>query len=88
MPSHKRHLEIDQLFLKRKYRHVHKYLDLPYLLFGSRHRFLRHDFDTCLKVLLMFGRDAFLSSLLHIILDERERGWKGRRRRGRRSTKS
>ena len=73
MPSHKRHLEVDKKYLGKPYPLVHKYLDLPYLLLGPRHRVLRHDFDTCLKVLLMFGKKAFLSSLLHIMLDEEEK---------------
>jgi hypothetical protein len=67
---HKEHMLIDMLFLGKAFPEVHRYMDEPYKVFGSRHRMFRHDAVTALLLGLRHNDFRYtLSALLHIIFD-------------------
>ena len=83
MPRHKVHRRLDRLILGREMPHVHLMKDWPYRVLGPRHRIVGHDMFTNILIGLLYGRDAFISAVLHDIADKYypvKRG--GRRRRG------
>jgi len=78
MPSHKIHRMISKLVLGKDYRKLHKYLDMPFLVFGKRHRILFHDLLT-VAMLQKVDPKLGAAAALHILLDSLER--KGRMRK-------
>jgi len=81
LPSHRVHRVVDRMLLGRECPSVHRFLDEPYKLLGSRHRILRHDL---LTILALAAQDPVLgaSALLHVLTDY---GYSALRRRLRKS---
>jgi len=64
-------MKIDKLFLRRSYPQVHKFLDLPHLWMGERHRQLFHEPCTAMMIgYLLGGPEGGISALLHVLLDK------------------
>jgi hypothetical protein len=71
MPSRKVHLRIDKMLFGKEFPQVHTYKDGAWMESKIRHRRVRHDFETALKLGVIYGWDAALSSLVHDMVDER-----------------
>jgi len=90
MPSRKVHRAIDRIFLGEEFDAVHAFKDRPARSLGPRHRKFFHDPMTNLFIGLALGEKAYLSAVLHDIVDfsstEAKKKWKkkGRRRSKRR----
>lgn len=70
IPRHSVHRLIDKLLLGREMREVHILKDLPYKVFGRRHRVLLHDETSDLMCLLLYGPRGYVSSKLHNLADK------------------
>jgi len=67
----KQHERITKLLLGSDYKHIHKFLDFPYLFLGKKHRKLFHDTLTPLLVgFILKDKKAYDASNLHIISDK------------------
>jgi hypothetical protein len=70
MPERKYHVALDKLVLGKSYSQVHKYIDMPYLVLGKKHRVMFHDPLTAILIGYMVGgNEGAISALLHIWLD-------------------
>lgn len=72
MPDHKIHITLDELLfgVGTYFPEVHKFLDSMQPVLQSNHRMFYHDIDTVKYVATTMGRNAGISALFHILLDE------------------
>lgn len=70
MPSHEVHRRVTRLLLGREYQDVHSFKDRPVVVLKGRHRVLRHDPLTNLRLAAETGDPgAFLAGTLHDVTD-------------------
>jgi len=84
MPSRKVHKLIDRIFLGEEFNEVHAFKDRPAKWLGKKHRKLFHDHITNLLIGVAFGEKAFLSAVLHDLVDFGSTEVKKKKRRRRR----
>jgi len=70
VPTRKLHDYFTKLLLRSSFSEVSGYMDQPYALYRGRHRELRHDTATILRILKEHGVRPALAAWLHLILDE------------------
>lgn len=69
MPNRKVHRAIDRIFLGEEFDVVHRIKDAPAKVFGKKHRKFFHDPLTNLYIGLRYGEKAFISAVLHDLVD-------------------
>jgi hypothetical protein len=71
MPSRKIHNLINRLILGKSYDDINRFIDLPYLWLGGRHRKYFHDLKTTPALIALIKKDlrAGLAAVLHILAD-------------------
>lgn len=70
MPSRKLHDLLTKLLLQDSFSWVSGYMDKPYAVYRSRHRELRHDTATIIRIFKEHGVRPALAAWLHLVLDE------------------
>jgi len=70
VPSRKSHDFLTKLLLRDSFSWVSGYMDKPYALYRSKHRGLRHDTATIIRILKEHGVRPALAAWLHLVLDE------------------
>ncbi len=78
MPSHEEHCEDSLRRYGKRFDELHRWMDEPSVIMGSKHRTYRHDpYKTPQEAKLLFGPLADQACLDHIRLDQQESKRKG-----------
>jgi hypothetical protein len=62
----------DKLVLGKCYRDVHRYMDASAYMLEGAHRMYGHDVGAVRSIATLYGREAGMSALMHVVLDEME----------------
>jgi len=73
MPSRKLHNLLTKLLLRDPFPWVSEYIDKPFIKYRHRHRELRHDTTTIIRMLEEYGIRPALVAWLHLTLDDDRR---------------